>query len=70
MFEYFNHREVITLKVVGNEKEGGSGRRQTFPICINFAVVFDCMYFHFRPSKSKINRRNAANFLLRFLFLD
>jgi hypothetical protein len=40
----------------------------------NFAVVFDFMYFRFRPSKAKsislalTNRQNAANFLLRFLF--
>ncbi len=63
------------LKVVGNEKEGGQkgakrsqyvsdrGDRCSF----NFAVVFDCMYFRFRPSKAKsignvlTNRQNAAN---------
>ncbi len=26
--------KISTLKVVGNEKEGGSGRCQTFPICL------------------------------------
>ncbi len=37
---------------------------------LNFAVVFDFMYFHFRPSKAKsignvlTNRQNAANFCL------
>jgi hypothetical protein len=42
---------------------------------LNFVVDFDFMYFRFRPSKSKsignalTNRQNAANFLLRFLFL-
>ncbi len=41
---------------------------------INFAVVFDFMYFHFRPSKAKwigdvlTNRQNAANHLQRFFF--
>ena len=40
---------------------------------INFAVVFDFMYFRFRPSKAKwigdvlTNRQNAANYLQRFL---
>jgi hypothetical protein len=42
---------------------------------LNFADVFDFMYFRFRPSKAKsignalTNRQNAANFLLHFLFL-
>jgi hypothetical protein len=42
----------------------------------NFAVVFDFIYFRFRPSKAKsignvlTNRKRAANFLLRFLFLN
>ncbi len=41
---------------------------------INLAVVFDFIYFRFRPSKAKLicnvlrNRRNAANYLV-FLFL-
>jgi hypothetical protein len=43
---------------------------------LNFAIVFDFMYFRFRPGKAKsignalTNRQNAANFLLRFLFLN
>jgi hypothetical protein len=53
------------LKVVGNEKVGGSGMCQTVPFflsriaaidvifSINFAVVFDLTYFRFRPSKAK-----------------
>ncbi len=52
------------LKVVGNEKVGGSGMCQSVPIwlgprwsrffCLfNFAVVFDFTYFRFRPSKAK-----------------
>ncbi len=42
---------------------------------LDFAVIFDFMYFRFRPSKAKsignaqTNRQNAANFLLRFFFL-
>jgi hypothetical protein len=42
---------------------------------INFAVVFDFMYFRFRPSKEKLignvltNRQNAANYLQHFFFL-
>ncbi len=72
-----------TLKVVGNEKVGGSRMCQTVPIwlgprqsmfftLINFAVVFDFMYFRFRPSKAKwigdvlTNRQNATNYLQRF----
>ncbi len=41
---------------------------------LNFAVVFDFMYFRFRPSKAKwigdvmTNRQNAANYLQRFFF--
>ncbi len=41
---------------------------------INFAVVFDFIYFRFRPSKAKWignvlpNRQNAANYLQRFFF--
>jgi hypothetical protein len=33
---------------------------------LNFAVVFDFMYFRFCPSKAKSigNRQNAANFCL------
>ncbi len=66
------------LKVVGNEKEWGSGRCQTFTILyvsaaidvlfsLNFAVVFDFIYFHFRPRKAKsigdvlTNRQNVAH---------
>ncbi len=52
------------LKVVGNEKEGGSRRwqmmgiglrprRSRFVCLTNFAVGFDFMYFRFRPSKAK-----------------
>jgi hypothetical protein len=43
---------------------------------LDFAVIFDFMYFRFRPSKAKstanalTNRQNAANFLLRFFFLN
>ncbi len=39
---------------------------------LNFAIVFDFMYFRFRPSKAKwigdvlTNRQNAANYLQRF----
>jgi hypothetical protein len=70
-------REETTLKVVGNEKEGGSGRwqmigiglgprRSRFVFLLNFVVVFDFMYFRFRPSNAKsignvlTNRQNAA----------
>ncbi len=41
---------------------------------INFAVVFDFIYFRFRPSKAKWignvlpNRWNAVNYLQRFFF--
>jgi hypothetical protein len=41
---------------------------------LNSAVVFDFMYFRFRPRKANsignalTNRQNAANFLLPFLF--
>jgi hypothetical protein len=46
-------------------------------VCLpyNFAVVFDFMYFRFRPSKAKLignvltNRQNAASYLQRFFFL-
>jgi hypothetical protein len=47
-----------------------------FLFSLNFAVVFDFMYFRFRPCKAKsignalTNRQNAANFFLRFLFLN
>jgi hypothetical protein len=53
------------LKVVGNEKEGGGVKKvandRNWPetaaieVCLpyNFAVVFDFIYFHFRPSKEK-----------------
>jgi hypothetical protein len=64
-------------QVVGNEKEGGSGRwqmigiglgprRSRFVFLLNFVVVFDFMYFRFRPSNAKsignvlTNRQNAA----------
>ncbi len=51
---------VKTLKVVGNEKEGGSGmcpnlfRTAAIDVLfsISSAVVFDFMYFCFRPSKA------------------
>jgi hypothetical protein len=51
----------LTLKVVGNEKVGGSGmcpnlaRTAAIEVCfsLNFAVVFVFMYFRFRPSKAK-----------------
>jgi hypothetical protein len=67
------------LKVVGNEKEGGFGKvpkvhnmslTAAILFSLNFAVVFDFMYFRFRPSKAKsignvlTNRENAANFCL------
>ncbi len=54
-----------SLKVVGNEKEGGGSRRwqmigiglktAAIEVCLhyNFAVLFDFMYFRFRPSKAK-----------------
>ncbi len=41
---------------------------------VNFAVLFDFIYFRFRPGKAKWignvlpNRRNAANYLQRFFF--
>ncbi len=41
---------------------------------INFDVVFDFMYFRFRPSKAKLigdvltNKQNTANYLQRFFF--
>ncbi len=51
------------LKVVGNEKIGGSGMCQSAPIwlgprrsrfvSLNFTVVFDFTYFCFRPSNAK-----------------
>ncbi len=52
------------LKVVGNEKVGGVGKMpNVHNMCltvaidvlfsVNFAVVFDFMYFRFRPSKAK-----------------
>ncbi len=52
----------IELKVVGNEKEGGSGRWQMIrnwyqtagiEVCLslNFAVVFDFVNFRFRQVK-------------------
>ncbi len=54
----------VTLKVVGNEKEGGVKKMandRNWPettaieVCLpnNFAVVYDFMYFRFRPSKAK-----------------
>jgi hypothetical protein len=73
-------------KVVGNEKEGGGVKKvandRNWPqtpaieVCLhgNFAVVFDFMYFRFRPSKAKwignflTIRQNAANYLQRFFF--
>jgi hypothetical protein len=76
----------IPLKVVGNEKEGGSRRwqmiglglrpRRSRFVCIIILphVVFDFMYFRFRPSKAKwignvlTIRQNEAKYLLRFLF--
>jgi hypothetical protein len=53
-----------SLKVVGNEKEGGVktvANDRNWPqttaieVCLryNFAVVFDFIYFCFRPSKAK-----------------
>jgi hypothetical protein len=62
--QYFtSQRAVANLKVVGNEKKGGTGKCQTFAMSrtaaidvlfsFNFAVVFDFMYFRFRPSKAK-----------------
>ncbi len=66
-------------------KEGGRegayihnrSRTVAIEVCssFNFAVVFDFMYFRFRPSKAKsignvlMNRQNAANSLRHFLFL-
>jgi hypothetical protein len=52
------------LKVVGNEKEGGAKKvandrnwpqTAAIEVCLpyNFAVVFDFVYFRFRPSKAK-----------------
>ena len=52
------------LKVVGNEKEGGVKKlandgnwpqTAAIEVCLpyNFAVIFDFMYFRFRPSKAK-----------------
>ncbi len=43
---------------------------------INLAVVFDFIYFRFRPSKAKWignvlpNRQNAENYLQRFFFFE
>ncbi len=74
-------RQYITinlLKVVGNQKVGGVRNVSIWPnlsrtaaidvlFSINFAVVFDVMYFHFLPSKAKwigdvlTNGQNAAN---------
>ncbi len=60
------------LKVVGNEKEGGSGRlqmigiglgprRSRFVFLLNFVVVFDFMHFRFRPSNEKTNCNVLTN---------
>ncbi len=55
----------VVKGIVGNEKEGGSGRWQMIGIglgprrillAFNFAVVFIFMYFRFRK-ETKINRR-------------
>ncbi len=71
------------LKVVGSEKVGGVWNVSNCPnlagtaaievrFSLNFAIVFDFMYFQFRPSKAKwiddvlTNRQNAANYLQRF----
>jgi hypothetical protein len=68
---------IAILKVVGNQKEGDPGvcqtiqiwlgqRRSMFFFFINLAVIFDFMYFRFRPSKAKsignvlTNKQNAA----------
>jgi hypothetical protein len=81
MAQGWSHRDLICgpnylIKVVNNEKEGGSGmsngpnlsRTAAIDVLfsINSAVVFDFMYFRFRPSKAKsignvlTNRQNAA----------
>jgi hypothetical protein len=70
---------VRILKVVGNDKKRrGVGKVPNIHnmsltgaidvhFSLNFAVVFDFMYFRFRPSKAKskgnvlTNRQNAAN---------
>jgi hypothetical protein len=47
-------------------------------VCLpyNLAVVFDLMFFRFRPSKAKrignvlTNRQNTANYLQRFFLLE
>ncbi len=60
----FKTCRVPYLKVVGNEKEGGVKKvandrnwpqTAAIEVCFpyNFAVVFDFMYFRFRPSKAK-----------------
>jgi hypothetical protein len=59
-----NDNNIGLLKVVCNENHGGvrkvayiQYRSQTVAIevCLpfNFAIVFDFMYFRFRPSKAK-----------------
>ncbi len=57
-------KSVHLLKVVGNEKEGGFKKvandrnwpqTAVIEVCVpyNFAVVFDFVYFRFRPNKAK-----------------
>ncbi len=55
---------TVPLKVVGNQKVGGVRNvsncpnlartaAMEVPFSLNFAVVFDFIYFCFRPSKAK-----------------
>jgi hypothetical protein len=57
-------QNIQGLKVVGKEKEGGAKKvandrnwpqTAAIEVCLPyyFAVVFDFMYFRFRPSKAK-----------------
>ncbi len=53
-------------KVANNRNWSRTAAIEVF-LAFNFAVVFDFMYFRFRPSKAKsigdvlTNRKNAAN---------
>jgi hypothetical protein len=79
-----NKERIRSLKVVGNEKVGGSGMCQIVPIWlgprrsrfVSLSILPSSliMYFRFHPSKVKwigdvpTNRQNAANYLQRFFF--
>jgi hypothetical protein len=80
-----DYGQRVPLKVVGNQKVGGSGMCQSVPICLgprrsmffslsNFAVIFDFIYVRFCPSKAKwivnvIPNRRNAAIRSMFFFL-